>query len=205
MLKYDCHRITGPRVILASMMPLPDTQPLRPAFAVSALQPSPTERELAALFERMYADFETPILNYLYRLLGDTRLAEDLTQETFTRAWHARRSLPALDNPRAWTYRIATNLARDHIRRARLLSWLPLFGNEPADDPHDPDPIESKKLRRALLKLAEEYRAPLVLYTCQGFSVAEVAATLNLSTDAVKQRLVRARQQLRSLYESVDR
>ncbi|MGQ0602244.1 MAG: RNA polymerase sigma factor [Anaerolineales bacterium] len=170
---------------------------------MSAPHAQPAERELAALFERMYADYETPILNYLYRLLGDPRLAEDLTQETFTRVWRARRELPMLENPRAWTYRIATNLARDHIRRARLLSWLPLFGHEApiVADSHSSDPIDSEKMRRALLKLSDEYRVPLVLYTCHEFSVAEVAATLNISVDAVKQRLVRARQQLRSVYE----
>jgi RNA polymerase sigma-70 factor (ECF subfamily) len=188
-------------------MILPDTQTLRRAYSVSVPHAQPSERELAAQFERLYAAFETPILNYLYRLLGDPRLAEDLTQETFTRAWHARRDLPKLDNPRAWTYRIATNLARDHMRRARLLRWLPLLGNEPAltSAEHDADPIASETMRRALLKLADDYRAPLVLYTCHEFSVAEIAATLNLSTDAVKQRLVRARQQLRNVYEGAER
>jgi RNA polymerase sigma-70 factor (ECF subfamily) len=172
---------------------------------VSVTHAPSSERETAALFERLYADYESPILNYLYRLLGDPRLAEDLAQEAFTRAWNARRDLPRLDNPRAWMYRIATNLARDHFRRARLLSWLPLLGKEPAltGDPHEGDPIEAAKMRRALLKLSEDYRTPLVLYTCQEFSVAEIAATLNVSTDAVKQRLVRARQQLRSVYETV--
>ncbi|MBL8058631.1 MAG: sigma-70 family RNA polymerase sigma factor [Anaerolineales bacterium] len=154
------------------------------------------------LFERLYAEYERPILNYLYRLVGEPALAEDLTQEAFTRAWNARRDLPRLDNPRAWLYRIATNLARDHFRRARLLSWLPLLGNEPAltEAAPDGDPLEAERLRRALLELAPDYRVPLVLYTCQELSVAEVAAALGLSPEAVKQRLVRARRQLRDAY-----
>lgn len=187
------------------------TRPLPPltrsARDVTA-QAEPDARTVEALCERLFSDYERPILNYLYRLLGDSALAEDLTQETFTRAWNARRSLPTLQNPRAWLYRIATNLARDHIRRARLLAWLPFFADEDREpalltDAPDADPLETLKMRRALLKLAEDYRAPLVLYTCQSFSVAEIAATLNLSTDAVKQRLVRARQQLREAYESL--
>ncbi|MCS6909041.1 MAG: RNA polymerase sigma factor [Anaerolineales bacterium] len=166
----------------------------------------PDARAVQALCERLFTEYERPLLNYLYRLLGDPSLAEDLTQETFTRAWHARHRLFDVRNPRAWLYRIATNLARDHIRRARLLAWLPFF----ADEDHEPallakapegDPIEAQKMRRALLKLSEEYRALLVLYICQSFSVAEIAATLNLSTDAVKQRPVRARRQLREAYE----
>lgn len=155
------------------------------------------------LFERLHTDYAAPILNYLYRLLGDPALAEDLTQEAFTRAWKARAGLPRLDNPRAWLYRIATNLARDHFRRARLLRWLPLLGNEPALTEAGPavgDPLEADRMRRALLTLAPDYRTPLVLYTCQDLSVAEIASALGISPDAVKQRLVRARKQLRAAY-----
>ena len=160
-------------------------------------------RDVRALYERLFADYQSPILNYLYRLLDDPALAEDLTQETFTRAWKARGQLPGLDNPRAWLYRIATNAARDHLRRRRLLAWLPLLGSEPALEVEGPEEtlVESERMRRALLQLAPDYRIPLVLYTCQDFTVAEIAAALGLSTDAVKQRLVRARKQLREAYQ----
>lgn len=159
-------------------------------------------RDVRALYERLFADYQTPLLNYLYRLLGDPALAEDLTQDAFTRAWKARDQLPSLDNPRAWLYRIATNAARDHMRRARLLTWLPLFGNEPALEIEGPEEaaIGSERVRRALLQLSPDYRIPLVLYTCQDFTVAEIAVALGLSADAVKQRLVRARRQLREAY-----
>jgi RNA polymerase sigma-70 factor (ECF subfamily) len=159
--------------------------------------------DVRVIYERLFADYQTAILNYLYRLLGDPALAEDLTQETFTRAWRARHQLPELDNPRAWLYRIATNAARDHMRRARLFAWLPLLGNEPAlqVESLEASAIETEQLRRALRKLGPDYGIPLILYTCQDFSVAEIALALGLSTDAVKQRLVRARQQLREAFE----
>ena len=159
-------------------------------------------RDVRALYERLFAEFQTPILNYLYRLLGDPALAEDLTQETFTRAWKVRGQLPGLDKPRAWLYRIATNAARDHLRRRRLLTWLPLLGDEPAlaTEGMEEHLVETERMRRALLQLSPDYRIPLVLYTCQAFTVAEIAAALGLSTDAVKQRLVRARKQLREAY-----
>jgi RNA polymerase sigma-70 factor (ECF subfamily) len=162
--------------------------------------------ELADHFERLFVEFQTPILNYLYRLVGDSATAEDLAQEAFTRAWRARAQLPRIDNPRAWLYRIATNAARDHLRRRRLLAWLPL-GGETSRHPnlsagsHEDASLESERMRGALLKLAPGYRIPLVLYTCQDCSVAEIAAALDLSPEAVKQRLVRARQQLREAYQ----
>jgi RNA polymerase sigma-70 factor (ECF subfamily) len=155
--------------------------------------------------ERLFAEYQTAILNYLYRLVGDGAVAEDLTQETFARAWQSSAKLPGLDNPRAWLYRIATNLARDHHRRARLRLWqrwheeaegLPFAGPPEGEGG---DPVESERLRRALLRLPPEYRVPLVLYVCQEFSAAEIAETLSISRDAVKQRLVRARERLRAL------
>jgi len=173
---------------------------------VSEPSAPPDARTLQAAFERLFADYQIPILNYLYRLLGSGELAEDLTQEAFTRAWNARRTFHAVQNPRAWLYRIATNLARDHIRRQRLMTWLPFFQNEDREpalitEAPERDPLETERMRRAVLKLPEEYRLPLVLYTCQELSVAEVAAALEISTDAVKQRLVRARQKLKEEYE----
>ena len=177
--------------------------------AVMAFRPAQvpplSDAELADRFERLFVEFQTPILNYLYRLVGDTATAEDLAQEAFTRAWRARAQLAGIENPRAWLYRIATNAARDHLRRRRLLAWLPL-GGEAARHPHlaqtshEDASLENLRLGQALLKLSPDYRIPLVLYTCQDCSVAEIAAALDLTTAAVKQRLARARQKLREAY-----
>jgi len=183
-----------------------DTCP-RPALlslpVSTANAPQARTGDAAALFERLFVDYQAPILNYLYRLLGDSALAEDLCQEAFTRAWRAKAQLAKVDNPRAWVYRIATNAARDHMRRARLLAWLPLIGSDPrlALDSHEETSLEAAQMQRALRTLDARYRVPLVLYTCQELSIAEIAAALNLSTEAVKQRLARARRQLREAYQ----
>jgi RNA polymerase sigma-70 factor (ECF subfamily) len=163
----------------------------------------PRAGEAAALLERLFAEYQTSILNYLYRLVGEAGLAEDLAQETFTRAWRASAQLMAVDNPRAWLYRIATNAARDDLRRRRLIAWLPLMSSDErlSDSGFEDRSLVGEQMRRALLRLKPEYRIPLVLYTCQDFSVAEIAIALAISTDAVKQRLVRARQQLRDAIE----
>jgi RNA polymerase sigma-70 factor (ECF subfamily) len=183
--------------------------PLPICALVSRPQSRPAStRDVRALFERLFADYRTPILNYLYRLLGNAALAEDLAQETFARAWQARSKLPDLENPRAWLYRIATNAARDHHRRARLIAWLPLRARDP-ELQHDEagvagDPVESQHMRMALLHLSPDYRVPLVLYVCEEFSVAEIAEALSISRAAVKQRLARARERLRRAFESLD-
>ena len=180
---------------------------LRPMTLTPAVprpdEPSLHTGEAAALLERLFADYQIPILNYLYRLVGEAALAEDLAQEAFTRAWRARDRLALVDNPRAWLYRIATNAARDHLRRRRLIAWLPLLSGDDrlSEAGFEDASLAGEQVRRALLRLKPDYRIPLVLFTCQDFSVAEIAAALDISSAAVKQRLVRARQQLRQAIE----
>lgn len=160
-------------------------------------------RDDHARFEALFAAYQQPILNYLYRLVGDSAHAEELCQEVFARAYGARRSLEGVQNVRAWLYRIATNAARDHLRRRRLLAWLPLFDKDPALSIEGPEAtvVETRAVRKALLKLDSDLRVPLVLYSCQELSTQEIAYILGISRDAVKQRLVRARLRFKELYE----
>ena len=84
--------------------------------------------------ERVYltlvAEHQTAILNYLYRLVGDADAAEDLTQETYVKAWRALERLELDEDAearrRAWLYRIAHNAALDHLRRKTRFRWLGL-------------------------------------------------------------------------------
>lgn len=160
-------------------------------------------RDDQARFEALFAAYHQPILNYLYRLVGDGARAEELCQEAFTRAYQARRSLDRVENVRAWLYRVATNAARDHLRRRRRLAWLPLLDEEPALSVEGPEAAtaEAQAVHKALLKLDPDLRVPLVLYTCQELSTQEIADVMGVSREAVKQRLVRARLRFKEVYE----
>lgn len=72
---------------------------------------------------------------HCYRLLGSYDEAEDLTQETFLRAWRARETLDGVDNVRAWLYRIATNLCLDFLRKhnRRPTPYEPVPGMDSGD------------------------------------------------------------------------
>jgi RNA polymerase sigma-70 factor (ECF subfamily) len=72
---------------------------------------------------------------HCYRMLGSYDEAEDLTQETFLRAWRARASVAGLENPRAWLYRIATNVCLDFLRRhnRRPSPYEPVPGMDSGD------------------------------------------------------------------------
>src|SRR5262245_64343 len=89
---------------------------------------------LAALVERaragdrvaftvLFEHFNAPICRYLARLVGDEHLGCDLAQETFLAAWRALPDAEVETHFAPWLYRIATNLARSHLRHARLIRW----------------------------------------------------------------------------------
>jgi RNA polymerase sigma-70 factor (ECF subfamily) len=156
-----------------------------------------------ARFERLFHDYHSDIYVYLCRLVGDRRQAEDLSQETFVKAYRALSRLPVEANSRAWLYRIATNTALDCLRRRRLVSWLPLFERDahPAvQTSFAESTLESVVVEKTLSQLGARYRIPLVLYACQGLSTQEIAEILRISRGAVKTRLFRAREQFRRLY-----
>ncbi len=155
-------------------------------------------------------DLQRPILNYLYRLVGDRDLAEDLTQETYLRAFRALERLDLADDAearrRAWLYRIAHNAATDHLRQKALLQWLPLeglrltgrqeAGVDPASDLSSSDPV-----RHALAQLSPEHREILILFNHDGLDAEEVAEVLHIAPAAARKRRQRARDAFRELFE----
>ena len=138
------------------------------------------------------------------RIAGNRAVAEEIVQETFTRAWvtapnwrHKGDGARAFS---AWLTRVATNLAIDQLRRPRN---LPI---EDGPEPVDPasDAVEAliarerlSRLRAALARLPPRQRAAIALTYDQGLSNIEGAAALQTSVGAFELLLVRARRALR--------
>jgi RNA polymerase sigma-70 factor (ECF subfamily) len=172
-----------------------------PNMITQALEGDEATRLVAQHFDH-YSD---AIFAYLYRLVGNRDVAEELAQETFLRAFNSRQRLSQALNQRAWLYRVATNVAFDHLRRGRRFAWLPWSR---ADELHlsQPDIAEAANQRDALehafQALPIDYRAPLLLHVYDGLSVREVADALGISEGAVKMRLRRAREMFRRAYDT---
>lgn len=79
-------------------------------------------------FEDIFARFQTPLINFVFRLVGNREQASDLTQDVFVKAYRALSSGTTIQAAAlsSWLYRIASNTATDALRRRRLISWLPL-------------------------------------------------------------------------------
>jgi RNA polymerase sigma-70 factor (ECF subfamily) len=82
-------------------------------------------RESSWSFDQIYDEYKIPIYNYVYHLVGDREQADDLTQDTFLKAFRALPKMDANLKLSAWLYRIATNTAYDALRRRKLIAWLP--------------------------------------------------------------------------------
>jgi putative glutamine amidotransferase len=149
-------------------------------------------------FDAILTEQTAPLTRRLARMVGDRETAEDLRQETLARAW---RSGPRSAQPpvvRAWLHRTATNLALDELRRRRRREHVPLHAGlaaEPgvagtagaAEGPRDP------RLREALAQLTAHQRLVLLLRFEAGLSLRELGELLDLSEDAARKRVARAR------------
>jgi RNA polymerase sigma-70 factor (ECF subfamily) len=151
------------------------------------------------LYLRLVADYQSAILNYLYRLVGDVDVAEDLTQDTFVKAYRAldRLELDEAAEPRrrAWLYRIAQNSATDHLRRQARLRWLSLdsLRHQGGGDP-GAEPPQRSQVRQVLAQLSHEQREVLLLFGYAGLDANEVGEVLGISPEAARKRRQRARE-----------
>lgn len=139
-----------------------------------------------------------------YRMLGTPGDAEDVVHDAWLR-WHAQ-DIDALDDPEAWLVTVTTRIALDRLRRAKTERahysgpWLPEPLTVDTEQPEGQlERAESLTLSFLLLleRLSAEERAAFLLREVFDYSHAEAAAMLEISEDACRQRVHRAKQRLR--------
>jgi RNA polymerase sigma-70 factor, ECF subfamily len=161
----------------------------------------------SAAFTELFHRYNAPLCTYLSNLVGNSDVGRDLAQETFIHAW---KGLPGLTDElrfKAWFYRIATNIARSHLRHERIIRWLPwgesLQGRETEflhmDGP-ERQTEEMERIRQVLDKLGSRVRTCLLLQLYVGFSQREIATILSISEKSVSAYVSRGREQFRHLY-----
>src|SRR6478736_2131142 len=163
--------------------------------------------------------YERPVFSLVFRMVSNRELAEDLTQDTFVKV------LSHLDRYRtdfkfsSWLFKIANNVAIDHLRR-RQLDTVSIDGSPHAATPdaveasrfdisdsseNALEEMEAKELgsaiERAISSLRPEYRSCILLRHVEGRSYEEIAATLDLPLGTVKTYIHRARHELRRQLE----
>jgi len=161
-------------------------------------------------FVIIYEHFSPQIHRYVYRLVGNQELADDITQETFLKAFQSIHGIAHDSNLSAWLYRIASNACFDVLRRRKLITWMPILeesdkSNEFTADDFTPQLIESHMVRRALVEMPPALAVCLVLRSVEGFSCEEIAEILKIPKGTVFSRLARARESFIQVYNRVAR
>ena len=152
--------------------------------------------------EELFSELERPLTSRLQRIVGDHSAAEDLRQEAFARAWTSAPRDAHPDHLRAWVHRTARNLAVDHLRRRSVRDWVPL-ADETVGAQRESDPDAGLVAREALGRLTPHERLLLLLRFEGGLSLAEIGTLLDISEDAARKRVARARAALAAAHKEV--
>jgi RNA polymerase sigma-70 factor (ECF subfamily) len=146
-------------------------------------------------FRAFYHDALPRVYGYfLYRCGGSAHVAEDLAQETFMAALSELKRGKRVVTPSAWIYGIARHKLLDHYERGERERPVAFEADEIEDQLVVPDDAPARERAvSALASVAASQRAALVLCYVDGFSVAETAALLGKSGEAVESLLARGR------------
>jgi RNA polymerase sigma-70 factor, ECF subfamily len=169
-----------------------------------------TEAFSAENFDQLVSVNQKRIYRLLISLLRDPDAADTLTQECFLKAYTSRSSFRGECSVETWLYRIAVNLARDHIRNRRAAFWRRLFASqqpqsEDLEDVAQRIPDKRPSLERNLLakeevdlvwktaqQLSPMQREVFLLRFAQDMSLEEISQTLEVQLGTVKAHLSRA-------------
>ena len=174
-----------------------------------------------AAFAKIVTTYQDRLISIFRNLVGDQEAAEDLTQELFLRIYRARHGYQPNAKLSTWVFRIATNLASNSRRSKGRRKEVQLkssesgpLGTRPAEKlladksslmpSRQFDRQEMQKLvHQALETLSERQRIALLLHKFEGMSYADIGEAMELSPQAVKSLLSRARESLRTKLENM--
>ncbi|MCC6618263.1 MAG: sigma-70 family RNA polymerase sigma factor [Chloroflexi bacterium] len=165
----------------------------------------PRVDDLESRFAQLFDEFNSPIYNYVLRMVGDPDRAADIAQDTFIKAY---RKLDTVTDPAAvksWLYRIATNTAIDDMRRRRNVTSMPddapTFANRADGRPGPEAEVMAatldERIQRALMSLRPNHRQCLLLSDLDDMSAQQIGEVMGLSYGAVRTLLCRARGEMR--------
>jgi RNA polymerase sigma-70 factor (ECF subfamily) len=166
-------------------------------------------------FELLLRKYRIPLVNFLYRMVHDTTVAEDLAQEVFLRVYRARKQYAPSAKFTTWMFRIATNLALNSLRdnRNRQMEISMDQAVDVGDDERPPMEVpdlaptveqylvarsRSEMILQAIHALPEKQRAAVLLHKYQELDYDEIASILECSESALKSLLFRAYETLRT-------
>jgi RNA polymerase sigma factor (sigma-70 family) len=167
-------------------------------------------------YEILVKRYKNPLINYVFRFLGDYELCLDIVQETMIKVYRYKDSYSSIAKFSTWIYTIAGNLARTEYqrRKRRKLFSINAYGEDKDEDYEIPDEsympdqitdsgIKDKIIHDALLKVSDAYREVVILRDIQGLSYEEISEITGIAIGTVKSRINRGRAQLQELLKDI--
>lgn len=144
-----------------------------------------------------YDQHSKSILSFILLMVKDYQQAEDLTHDTFVKAYLYHNSFNQLSSEKTWLFSIAHNLTVDFLRKRKPAMFLKEMFHLQKDNAPLPEEIvrikeESYELYTALGELKDTYRRVIILRKIKGFSIEDTAKILSWSEGKVKSTLFRA-------------
>ena len=171
------------------------------------------QQEDSAAYDELVRRYQERIYATVYHMTSNHEDANDLTQETFIKAYRALKSFKGDSSFYTWVYRIAVNKTINFLKQRKNRQHMSLndldFNAE-----HDPDLVQlisdktprralnlaelQEKLNAAMQKLSEQHRMVVTLHDIQGLSHEEIGEIMKCNVGTVRSRLFYARQQLQA-------
>jgi RNA polymerase sigma factor (sigma-70 family) len=164
-------------------------------------KPSPPLAAPAATWDEVYAEFGERVFRILHRMTRCREVAADLTHDTFVRVFEKMHLYDGRGALGAWVFRIARNLALDHLKRRHpfvdVEGDVEGAGEGPSGAIPPVDSDTRLTVEAALAEIPDANRTVLLLFDMDGFTHDEIARMLDIATGTSKARLSRGRSMLR--------
>jgi RNA polymerase sigma-70 factor, ECF subfamily len=169
-----------------------------------SLEAAATKNSIAGL-ESGICMYEQDLIRAAYRITCDMATAQDIVQDTYLDFLQSKSSFKGLSSEKTYFYRIVINKSIDSKRRQRRW-WgiLDKLANEdlyPRPETAEVDSDSNELVRKALGKIPDVFRIPLLLADVDGMSYEEIAETLGISLNTVRSRIFRCREKLSNAFK----
>jgi RNA polymerase sigma-70 factor (ECF subfamily) len=166
-------------------------------------------------YELLVQKYKNPLINYVYRFLGDYEACVDIVQETMIKVYRNKDSYKSIAKFSTWIYTIAGNLARTEYQRRKRRNVFSINSMKEDDETFDiPDEsmrpdvitdsgIKDEIIQNALLKVSDAYREMVILRDIQELSYEEIAEVTGTAVGTVKSRINRGRAQLQKMLKDI--
>jgi RNA polymerase sigma-70 factor, ECF subfamily len=153
-------------------------------------------------FKTLLNRHKEKVRNIIYLTLNNSENVDDIAQDVFITVYKNLGNFRFESQFTTWLYRITVNKCKDHLRKKRIRSvFLPIKDTDEASYEQKDDSDISEIVHKAIARLPEKLRIPLLLKDIEGLSYQEIAETVRCEIGTVKSRIFRAREGLKNILE----